>query len=150
MCLSCSRKLAWERNLNIGAVASLPSSEMSQSEPTSLESDRCSSFRSGVSEAMSAEGNSSSVVLFAGDIPLNSLVSEAFVQFFVEVVGHYSLHMNVTEKGERAFQREPFRKSHASRSVRQFLHCFMETQMFAGFIQDRELRKNAVKGEVLL
>ncbi|KFV96542.1 DENN domain-containing protein 2C, partial [Fulmarus glacialis] len=81
-----------------------------------------------------------------GDIPLNSLVSEAFVQFFVEIVGHYSLHMNVTEKGERVFQRELFRKSHVSRNVRHFLHFFMETQMFAGFIQDRELRKNVVKG----
>lgn len=121
---------------------------MSQPETAGLKSHRCSSCRSGVSEAMSVEGNFSSVVLFAGDIPLNSLVSEAFVQFFVETVGHYSLHMNVTEKGERVFQREPFRKSHASRSVRHFLHFFMETQMFAGFIQDRELRKNAVKGEV--
>ncbi|NXE99046.1 DEN2C protein, partial [Menura novaehollandiae] len=81
-----------------------------------------------------------------GDTTLNSLVSEAFVQFFVEIVGHYSLHMNVTEKGERVFQREPFRKSHGSRNVRHFLHFFMETQMFAGFIQDRELSKNVVKG----
>ncbi|NWT61781.1 DEN2C protein, partial [Erythrocercus mccallii] len=81
-----------------------------------------------------------------GDVTLNSLVSEAFVQFFVEIVGHYSLHMSVTEKGERVFQREPFRKSHGSRTVRHFLHCFMETQMFAGFIQDRELSKNLVKG----
>ncbi|NP_001244225.2 DENN domain-containing protein 2C [Gallus gallus] len=80
------------------------------------------------------------------DMPLNSLVSEAFVHFFVEIVGHYSLHMNVTEKGERVFQREPFRKSHMSRNVRHFLHFFMETQMFAGFIQDRELSKSAVKG----
>uniref|UniRef100_A0A8D0FEI9 DENN domain containing 2C n=1 Tax=Strix occidentalis caurina TaxID=311401 RepID=A0A8D0FEI9_STROC len=80
------------------------------------------------------------------DVPLNSLVSEAFVQFFVELVGHYSLHMNVTEKGERVFQRELFRKSHVSRNVRHFLHFFMETQMFAGFIQDRELRKSVVKG----
>uniref|UniRef100_A0A8C0UDT7 DENN domain containing 2C n=1 Tax=Cyanistes caeruleus TaxID=156563 RepID=A0A8C0UDT7_CYACU len=80
------------------------------------------------------------------DMTLNSLVSEAFVQFFVEIVGHYSLHMSVTEKGERVFQREPFRKSHGSRTVRHFLHCFMETQMFAGFIQDRELSKNLVKG----
>uniref|UniRef100_A0A674K8U4 DENN domain containing 2C n=1 Tax=Terrapene triunguis TaxID=2587831 RepID=A0A674K8U4_9SAUR len=70
----------------------------------------------------------------------------AFVQFFVEIVGHYSLHMNVTEKGERVFQREPFRKSHTSRNVRHFLDLFMETQMFAGFIQDRELRKSGVKG----
>ncbi|NXT29273.1 DEN2C protein, partial [Syrrhaptes paradoxus] len=81
-----------------------------------------------------------------GDMPLNSLVSEAFVQFFVEIIGHYSLHMNVTEKGERVFQRELFRKSHTSRNVRHFLHFFMETQMFAGFIQDRELSKNVVKG----
>lgn len=85
-------------------------------------------------------------VLPTGDTSLNSLVSEAFVQFFVEIVGHYSLHMSVTEKGERVFQREPFRKSHGSRTVRHFLHCFMETQMFAGFIQDRELSKNLVKG----
>ncbi|XP_053943334.1 DENN domain-containing protein 2C isoform X1 [Cuculus canorus] len=83
-----------------------------------------------------------------GAMPLNSLVSEAFVQFFVEIVGHYSLHMSVTEKGERVFQREAFRKSHVSRNVRHFLHFFMETQMFAGFIQERELSKNAVKGEV--
>nr|XP_020636217.1 DENN domain-containing protein 2C [Pogona vitticeps]XP_020636218.1 DENN domain-containing protein 2C [Pogona vitticeps] len=81
-----------------------------------------------------------------GEVTLDSLVSEAFVRFFVEIVGHYSLHMLVTEKGERVFQREPFRKSHTSRSVRHFLEIFMETQMFAGFIQDRELRKSGVKG----
>ncbi|XP_055212203.2 DENN domain-containing protein 2C isoform X3 [Gorilla gorilla gorilla] len=80
------------------------------------------------------------------DVTLNSLVSEAFVRFFVELVGHYSLNMTVTERGERVFQREPFRKSHTSRSVRHFLDLFMETQMFAGFIQDRELRKSGVKG----
>nr|KAF6396549.1 DENN domain containing 2C [Rousettus aegyptiacus] len=80
------------------------------------------------------------------DLTLNSLVSEAFVRFFVELVGHYSLSMTVTERGERVFQREPFRKSHTSRSVRHFLDLFMETQMFAGFIQDRELRKSGVKG----
>ncbi|KAM8976123.1 DENN domain-containing protein 2C isoform 2-T2 [Pelodytes ibericus] len=83
---------------------------------------------------------------FTEDVTLNSLVSEAFVWFFVEIVGHYSLHMYVNEKGERVFQRDPFRKSHTSRSVRQFLDIFMETQMFAGFTQDRELRKCGVKG----
>ncbi|KAM6311068.1 DENN domain-containing protein 2C isoform 2-T2 [Podargus strigoides] len=93
------------------------------------------------SEILSHEQNDTQ-----GDMPLNSLVSEAFVQFFVEIVGHYSLHMNVTEKGERVFQRELFCKSHVSRNVRQFLHFFMETQMFAGFIQDRELSKKVVKG----
>ncbi|XP_033008909.1 DENN domain-containing protein 2C [Lacerta agilis] len=81
-----------------------------------------------------------------GDVTLDLLVSEAFVRFFVEIVGHYSLHMHVTEKGERVFQRDPFRKSHTSRNVRHFLDIFMETQMFAGFIQDRELRKSGVKG----
>jgi hypothetical protein len=81
------------------------------------------------------------------DVTLNSLVSEAFVRFFVELVGHYSLNMTVTERGQRVFQREPFRKSHTSRSVRHFLDLFMETQMFAGFIQDRELRKSGVKGQ---
>ncbi|XP_006895750.1 PREDICTED: DENN domain-containing protein 2C isoform X2 [Elephantulus edwardii] len=83
---------------------------------------------------------------FSQEVTLNSLVSEAFVRFFVELVGHYSLSMTVTERGERVFQREPFRKSHTSRSVRHFLDLFMETQMFAGFIQDRELRKSGVKG----
>uniref|UniRef100_A0A286X848 DENN domain containing 2C n=1 Tax=Cavia porcellus TaxID=10141 RepID=A0A286X848_CAVPO len=83
---------------------------------------------------------------FSQDVTLNSLVSEAFVRFFVELVGHYSLNMTVTERGERVFQREPFRKSHTSRRVRHFLDLFMETQMFAGFIQDRELRKSGVKG----
>uniref|UniRef100_G3SRV4 DENN domain containing 2C n=1 Tax=Loxodonta africana TaxID=9785 RepID=G3SRV4_LOXAF len=83
---------------------------------------------------------------FSRDVTLNSVVSEAFVKFFVELVGHYSLSMTVTERGERVFQREPFRKSHTSRSVRHFLDLFMETQMFAGFIQDRELRKSGVKG----
>lgn len=83
---------------------------------------------------------------FETDVTLNSLVSEAFVRFFVELVGHYSLNMTVTERGERVFQREPFRKSHTSRSVRHFLDLFMETQMFAGFVQDRELRQSGVKG----
>ncbi|XP_055484220.1 DENN domain-containing protein 2C isoform X1 [Psammomys obesus] len=83
---------------------------------------------------------------FSQDVTLNSLVSEAFVRFFVELVGHYSLNMTVTERGERVFQREPFRKSHTSRSVRHFLDLFMETQMFAGFVQDRELRQSGVKG----
>ncbi|XP_032898655.1 DENN domain-containing protein 2C [Amblyraja radiata] len=77
---------------------------------------------------------------------LSTLVSEACVRFFVEIAGHYSLHMSVNEKGERCFQREAFRKSHTSKSIRQFLELFMETQMFAGFVQDRELRKSGVKG----
>ncbi|KAM9764655.1 DENN domain-containing protein 2B isoform 2-T2 [Menidia menidia] len=77
---------------------------------------------------------------------LNSLVSEAFIRFFLETIGHYSLFITQNERGERVFQREPFRKSVASKSVRRFLSVFMESQMFAGFIQDRELRKTRAKG----
>ncbi|XP_051476867.1 DENN domain-containing protein 2B isoform X1 [Apus apus] len=77
---------------------------------------------------------------------LNGLVSEVFIRFFVETIGHYSLFLAQNEKGERAFQREAFRKSVASKSIRRFLEVFMESQMFAGFIQDRELRKCRAKG----
>lgn len=75
-------------------------------------------------------------------------MSEVFIRFFVETVGHYSLFLTQSEKGERAFQREAFRKSVASKSIRRFLEVFMESQMFAGFIQDRELRKCRAKGKV--
>ncbi|XP_067396852.1 DENN domain-containing protein 2B [Emydura macquarii macquarii] len=77
---------------------------------------------------------------------LNGLVSEVFIRFFVETIGHYSLFLTQNEKGERVFQRDTFRKSVASKSIRRFLEVFMESQMFAGFIQDRELRKCRAKG----
>ncbi|XP_074538284.1 DENN domain-containing protein 2C isoform X2 [Halichoeres trimaculatus] len=77
---------------------------------------------------------------------LSSLVSEGFVRFFVELVGHYPLHMVESSNGSRELQRDSFRKSHPSRGVRQFLQLFMETQMFAGFIQDKELRKGVGRG----
>lgn len=74
-------------------------------------------------------------------------MSEAFIRFFLETIGHYSLFLTQGERGERVFQREAFRKSVASKSIRRFLGVFMESQMFAGFIQDRELRKSRAKGE---
>lgn len=77
---------------------------------------------------------------------LCSLLSEAFVRFFVELVGHYPLHMTESSNGSRELQRDNFRKSHPSRGVRQFLQLFMESQMFAGFIQDKELRKGGGRG----
>ncbi|XP_053304981.1 DENN domain-containing protein 2B isoform X2 [Spea bombifrons] len=77
---------------------------------------------------------------------LNGLVSEVFIRFFVETIGHYSLFLTQNERGERVFQRDAFRKSVASKSIRRFLEVFMESQMFAGFIQDRELRKCRAKG----
>lgn len=78
--------------------------------------------------------------------PLNAVVSEAFVRFFVEIVGHYSLFLTAGEREERALQREAFRKAVSSKSLRRFLEVFMETQMFRGFIQERELRRQDAKG----
>lgn len=78
--------------------------------------------------------------------PLNEVVSEAFVRFFVEIVGHYSLFLTPNEREERTLQREAFRKSVSSKSLRRFLEVFMETQMFGGFIQEREMRKQGVRG----
>uniref|UniRef100_A0A3P9JNJ4 DENN/MADD domain containing 2C n=1 Tax=Oryzias latipes TaxID=8090 RepID=A0A3P9JNJ4_ORYLA len=77
---------------------------------------------------------------------LSSLLSESFVRFFVELVGHYPLHMVESSNGTKELQRDSFRKSHPSRGVRHFLQLFMETQMFAGFIQDKELRKGGGRG----
>ncbi|KAJ0036621.1 hypothetical protein NQD34_005298 [Periophthalmus magnuspinnatus] len=79
-------------------------------------------------------------------VDLSSLVSEAFVRFFVELVGHYPLHMVESANGTKELQRDNFRKSHPSRGVRQLLQLFMETQMFAGFIQDKEMRKGTGRG----
>ncbi|XP_053706127.1 DENN domain-containing protein 2C isoform X1 [Synchiropus splendidus] len=79
-------------------------------------------------------------------VDLSALVSEAFVRFFVELVGHYPLHMVESCSGSRELHRDGFRKSHPSRGVRQFLQLFMDTQMFAGFIQDKELRKAGGRG----
>ncbi|XP_055078211.1 DENN domain-containing protein 2A isoform X1 [Periophthalmus magnuspinnatus] len=90
---------------------------------------------------------------------LSTVVSEAFVRFFVEIVGHYSLFMGGMEREDESvsspsspspssstFQREPFRKAVTSKSLRRFLEVFMETQMFTGFIQERELRRQGLKG----
>ena len=90
---------------------------------------------------------------------LSTVVSEAFVRFFVELVGHYPLFIT----GERedgysssssspvpcSFQGEGFRKAIPSKTMRRFLEVFMETQMFGWFIQERELHRQALKGEEL-
>ena len=92
-------------------------------------------------------------------------MSEAFVRFFVEMVGHYSLFMCGAERDDESsavspsspspspassFQREPFRKAVTSKSLKRFLEVFMETQTFAGFVQERELRKQGLRGRALL
>ncbi|XP_015208598.1 DENN domain-containing protein 2A isoform X2 [Lepisosteus oculatus] len=79
---------------------------------------------------------------------LSTVVSEAFVRFFVEMMGHYPLFLSVAEREDEAatFQREAFRKAISSKSLRRFLEVFMETQMFTGFIQERELRRQGLRG----
>ncbi|XP_072554540.1 DENN domain-containing protein 2A-like isoform X1 [Paramormyrops kingsleyae] len=89
---------------------------------------------------------------------LSTVVSEAFVRFFVEMVGHYPLFMSAVERDDESsasssptpcsFQREAFRKAIGSKSLRHFLEVFMETQMFTGFIQERELRRQGLKGPI--
>lgn len=87
------------------------------------------------------------------------MVSEAFVRFFVEIVGHYSFFMGGNERDEESsassssptplsFQRDAFRKAVSSKSLRRFLEVFMETQMFAAFIQEREMRRQGLRGSV--
>lgn len=87
---------------------------------------------------------------------LSTVVSEAFVRFFVELVGHYPLFI-VSEREDGysssssspvpcSFQREGFRKAIPSKSVRRFLEVFMETQMFGWFIQEREIHRQALRG----
>ncbi|XP_026182925.1 DENN domain-containing protein 2A-like isoform X1 [Mastacembelus armatus] len=96
-----------------------------------------------------------------GDTPsdpghLSTIVSEAFVRFFVELVGHYPLFIiGEREDGYSSsssspapcfFQRGGFRKATPSKTVRRFLEAFMETQMFGWFIQERELHRQALRG----
>uniref|UniRef100_A0A1A8J5K1 DENN/MADD domain containing 2A n=2 Tax=Nothobranchius kuhntae TaxID=321403 RepID=A0A1A8J5K1_NOTKU len=103
-----------------------------------------------------------------GDLPndsssLSTVVSEAFVRFFVEMVGHYSLFMVGADRDDESlssptlpspstsstsssFQREAFRKAVTSKSLKRFLEVFMETQMFTSFIQEREQRRQGLKG----
>ncbi|XP_047191950.1 DENN domain-containing protein 2A-like isoform X3 [Scophthalmus maximus] len=96
-----------------------------------------------------------------GDTPsdsgqLSAVVPEAFVRFFVELVGHYPLFIvgeredgyssSSSSPGPCSFQREGFRKAIPSKAVRRFLEVFMETQMFGWFIQERELHRRALKG----
>ncbi|XP_030004689.1 DENN domain-containing protein 2A-like [Sphaeramia orbicularis] len=87
---------------------------------------------------------------------ISTVVSEGFVRFFVELVGHYPLFiMGEREDGYSSsssspvpcfFQRDGFRKAIPSKTVRRFLEVFMETQMFGWFIQEREIHRQAVRG----
>uniref|UniRef100_A0A674B3D8 DENN domain containing 2A n=1 Tax=Salmo trutta TaxID=8032 RepID=A0A674B3D8_SALTR len=77
---------------------------------------------------------------------LSTVVSETFVRFFVEMVGHYPLFMTPSSPTPSCFQREAFRKAVTSKSLKRFLEVFMETQMFAGFVAEREQRRQGLRG----
>uniref|UniRef100_A0A8C8LYV1 UDENN domain-containing protein n=1 Tax=Oncorhynchus tshawytscha TaxID=74940 RepID=A0A8C8LYV1_ONCTS len=89
-------------------------------------------------------------------VSLSTVVSETFVRFFVEMVGHYPLFMGGGDREDESgapssptlscFQREAFRKAVTSKSLKRFLEVFMETQMFAGFVAEREQRRQGLRG----
>ncbi|NWU16954.1 DEN2D protein, partial [Cephalopterus ornatus] len=69
---------------------------------------------------------------------VNALVSEAFVHFFVRLVGHYSSHIKWGRSGSGAFQERSFCKAMSSKSCRRFLKRFVKTNMFSLFIEEAE------------
>ncbi|XP_078144357.1 DENN/MADD domain containing 2Da isoform X2 [Centroberyx gerrardi] len=70
---------------------------------------------------------------------LNRVVSEAFLPFFVEIVGHYALYVKYSGPGERGmFEQRSFYKAIKSKTTRHFVKKFIQTQMFDLFIQEAE------------
>uniref|UniRef100_A0A8B9TJB0 DENN domain containing 2D n=1 Tax=Anas platyrhynchos TaxID=8839 RepID=A0A8B9TJB0_ANAPL len=77
---------------------------------------------------------------------VNTLVSEAFVQFFVRIVGHYASHIKWSKNGPGTFQERAFCKAIASKTNRKFVKKFVKTNMFSLFIEDAE--KSRIPQEV--
>ncbi|XP_009958221.1 PREDICTED: DENN domain-containing protein 2D, partial [Leptosomus discolor] len=69
---------------------------------------------------------------------VNTLVSEAFVQFFVRMVGHYASHIKWSKNGSGTFQERAFCKAIASKTNRKFVKKFVKTNMFSLFIEEAE------------
>uniref|UniRef100_A0A8D2PEP8 DENN domain containing 2D n=1 Tax=Zosterops lateralis melanops TaxID=1220523 RepID=A0A8D2PEP8_ZOSLA len=69
---------------------------------------------------------------------VNTLVSEAFVHFFVRLVGHYASHIKWGRSGSGSFQERAFCKAIASKSCRRFTKKFVKTNMFSLFIEEAE------------
>ncbi|CAL8340892.1 unnamed protein product [Lota lota] len=79
---------------------------------------------------------------------INTLVSEAFVSFFVKTVGHYSAHVKRSRSHQPGvFQRKSFCRATESKAHRQFVTNFITTQMFDVFIQDVERRPASDEGD---
>ncbi|NXX98316.1 DEN2D protein, partial [Centropus bengalensis] len=78
---------------------------------------------------------------------VNALVSEAFVHFFVRMVGHYTSHIKWSKSGSGAFQERAFCKAMASKTSRQFLKKFVKTNMFSLFIEEAEKSRIPQEGK---
>ncbi|XP_061422660.1 LOW QUALITY PROTEIN: DENN domain-containing protein 2B-like [Lethenteron reissneri] len=86
----------------------------------------------------------------------NSLVSEVFIRFFVEAVGHLPLFMappsvvtsstsTSSPSSFSSFRREDFVRAAASKTHRRFLELFTHTQMFSCFVQERAQRQRGAR-----
>lgn len=70
---------------------------------------------------------------------LNRVVSEAFLHFFVKIVGHYASYVQYGRAGEPGvFEKRRFYKAIESKTTRHFVKQFIQTQMFDLFIQEVE------------
>ncbi|XP_071393277.1 DENN/MADD domain containing 2Db isoform X1 [Centroberyx affinis] len=69
----------------------------------------------------------------------NTVVSEAFVSFFIKTVGHVSNHIHRSRAGRPGvFQKKSFCKAVESKAYQPFVKDFIKTQMFDLFIQELE------------
>lgn len=75
---------------------------------------------------------------------LNSVVSEAFLSFFVKTVGHFADHIKRLggNKQPRTFQKKSFLKAVQPKENQNFVQQFVQTQMFDLFIQEEEKHHN--------
>lgn len=78
---------------------------------------------------------------------MNALVSEAFVQFFVRMVGHYASHIKWSKNGSGTFQERAFCKAIASKTNRKFVKKFVKTNMFSLFIEEAEKSRIPQEGK---
>lgn len=78
---------------------------------------------------------------------VNTLVSEAFVQFFVRMVGHYASHIKWSKNGSGIFQERAFCKAITSKTNRKFVKKFVKTNMFSLFIEEAEKSRIPQEGK---
>ncbi|KAL2090519.1 hypothetical protein ACEWY4_012782 [Coilia grayii] len=75
---------------------------------------------------------------------LNRVISEAFLSFFVNTVGHFASHVKRGGSGGQpgVFNKKGFCKATEPKASRHFVKLFVETQMFDIFIQEVERHPN--------